>query len=98
MSGEMGLMGQLSQHACDTVTKALSVAHLSDIKFGDYQALLNFGPGKVRDIIMLSVLGVMALLVGGLETEWTLSLESHSICRGYYALVPVQPHLGQLVS
>ena len=60
MSGEMGLTGQLSQHACDTVTKALSVAHLSDIKFGDYQALLNFGPGKVPDIIMLSVLEATA--------------------------------------
>ena len=60
MSGEMGLTGRFSQHACDTVTKALSVAHLSDVKFGDYQALPNYGPGKVPDIIMLSVLEVTA--------------------------------------
>lgn len=97
-ASEMGLTGRFTKHVCDAVTKALSVTHLSNMKFGDYQALPNYDPEKVPDIIMLSVLEVMALLVGVLKTEWTLSLESHSISRGYYALVPLQPYLGQLVS
>lgn len=91
-ASEMGLTGRYTKHVCDAVTKALSVTHLSNMKFGDYQALPNYDPEKVPDIIMLSVLEVMALLVGVLKTEWILSLESHPISRGCYALVPLHNH------
>ena len=68
----MGLTGRFTKHVCDAVTKTLSITNLSNIKFGDYQALPNYDPEKVSDTIMLSVLEVIALLVGELKTDWTL--------------------------
>ncbi|KAJ5135307.1 uncharacterized protein N7515_004585 [Penicillium bovifimosum] len=68
------------------------------MKFGDYQALPPHDAEKVPDVVMLSLLDSTALLVGELETFWTLLLENHPIRRGFPVLIPLQPHLGQLIS
>lgn len=41
-ASKMGLAGRFTKHVCDAVTKTLSITtNLSNIKFGDYQALPN---------------------------------------------------------
>ncbi|ODM14483.1 hypothetical protein SI65_10105 [Aspergillus cristatus] len=63
-ASELGLTGRFSKHVCDAVMKALSVTHLSNMKFGDYQALPPHDAEKVPDVVMLSLLDSTALLVG----------------------------------
>ncbi|RAL02462.1 uncharacterized protein BO80DRAFT_403971 [Aspergillus ibericus CBS 121593] len=94
---ELGLTGRFAKHVGDAVMKALSVTDLSDVKFGDYQTITPHDPDNIPDVILLE-LPDTALLVGEIETFWTLSLERHPVRRGFSTLVPLQSHFGQLVS
>ncbi|PWY84593.1 hypothetical protein BO94DRAFT_566707 [Aspergillus sclerotioniger CBS 115572] len=97
IGSELGLTGRFSKHVSDAVTKALSVTHLSGLKFGDYQALPNREADSVPDVVMLTLPDADAVAVGKLKTYWTVNLGRYSIRRGYMDLLPLQPHLGQLV-
>ncbi|PYI10207.1 hypothetical protein BO78DRAFT_306364 [Aspergillus sclerotiicarbonarius CBS 121057] len=98
LGSELGLTGRFSKHICDAVSKALSVTHLSSLKFGDYQA---FSPPReadsVPDVVMLTLPDATPVAVGELKTYWTVNIERNSIARGYMNMVPLQHHLGQLV-
>lgn len=41
---ELGLTTRFFKHACDAVSKALSVSNLPNIRFGDIQCVHNDGP------------------------------------------------------
>ena len=95
VGSELGLTGRFSKHICDAVTKALSITNLSNLKFGDYQVLEPTERNKsVPDVIMVDSINSTVVVVGELESFWTVQLERYPINEGTLLMTPIQGHLG----
>lgn len=96
---KLGLAGRVESNLCDPVSKALSVTHLSSVRFGDAQAVEEaFGLPDVVAFLLQNIdpneQNTTLIFVGELKTYWTLNLEVAQVTSSLDIRRTLEPHIG----
>ncbi|KAK2809220.1 hypothetical protein FQN50_004056 [Emmonsiellopsis sp. PD_5] len=102
VGSELGLTGRVAQNLCVPVAKALAVAHLPNLRFGDAQAILQ--TQGLPDIIGFLSRDVsrgqdepLLILAMELKTDWMFPLESFPVTLPIDRRRSLENHVGQIV-